>query len=261
MNHRKILINILILSMVFQMVGFTFAAANINVAFDRSTANVGDQVNLIVTIANTGPNDLSSIFVSAPLPNGLKFMMSATGTTKNLYNPDTGVWQVDNLKLSSQGGGIKTLTITAEVTPELTGDTITASASYISVFSGDPPVSLPLSSSTSDSLTIIDPNAGNNTGDNTGNNTGNTNNTNNNNIPENSTNVTSLGNALDLIGNIDDVGIQDIGQSEQIGQKAYEISNENSPNKENQDFPSTIWGLLIISGVIILGYLVGIRNN
>lgn len=156
---------ILFITVVFLMslatAGSAFAGADISVAFDKSTANVGDQVIMIVTITNTGPGDLTNINVSAPIPVGMKFMTSATGTTKNLYNSSTGIWQVDNLKLSSKEGGKKTLNITMEVLPELSGKTITANASYLSVT--DSSGTDPLKSAQSQPL-VISGNAGNASG-------------------------------------------------------------------------------------------------
>jgi len=138
--------------LVFATAGSAFAGADITVSFDKSTANVGEQVVMIVTITNTGPDDLSDIKVLAPIPTGLKYMTSTTGTTKNLYNSSTGIWQVDNLKLSSKEGGKKTLNITMEVLPELAGKTITANASYQSVT--DSSGSVPLKSAQSQALVI-----------------------------------------------------------------------------------------------------------
>lgn len=144
--------------------GSAFAGADISVSFDKSTANVGEQVVMIVTITNTGPGDLTNINVSAPIPAGLKYMTATTGTTKNLYNSSTGIWQVDNLKLSSKEGGKKTLNITMEVLPELAGKTITANASYLSVT--DSSGTDPLKSAQSQPL-VIGNNAGNATANNT----------------------------------------------------------------------------------------------
>lgn len=138
--------------LVFATAGSAFAGADIAVSFDKSTANVGEQVMMMVTITNTGPGDLSDIKVSAPVPAGMKFLTSATGTTKNLYNSSTGVWQADNLKLSSKEGGKKTLNITLEVLPELAGKTITVNASYLSVT--DSSGSAPLKSAGSQPLVI-----------------------------------------------------------------------------------------------------------
>lgn len=150
--------------LVLATAGSAFAGADISVSFDKSTANVGEQVIMIVTITNTGPGDLTNINVSAPIPAGLKFMTATTGTTKNLYNSSTGIWQVDNLKLSSKEGGKKTLNITMEVLPELAGKTITANASYLSVT--DSSGTDPLKSVQSQPL-VIGNNAGNATANNT----------------------------------------------------------------------------------------------
>ncbi len=150
--------------LVFATAGSAFAGADISVSFDKSTANVGDQVIMIVTLTNTGPGDLTNINVSAPIPAGMKFMTATTGTTKNLYNSSTGIWQVDNLKLSSKEGGKKTLNITMEVLPELAGKTITANATYLSVT--DSSGTDPLKSAQSQPL-VIGGNAGNVTANNT----------------------------------------------------------------------------------------------
>ncbi|KUK73263.1 MULTISPECIES: hypothetical protein [Methanobacterium] len=164
MDKNKITVYIsTVLLLVFATAGSAFAGADIAVSFDKTTVNVGEQVMMIITITNTGPGDLSNINVSAHIPAGMKFMTSTTGTTKNLYNPTTGIWQVDNLKLSSKEGGKKTLNITMEVLPELAGNTITANATYLSVTDGSN--SVPLKSAQSQPLVI---------GKNTGNTTSNT---------------------------------------------------------------------------------------
>jgi len=160
MHKNKIIVYIAtIFLLVLVTAGSAFAGADIDVSFDKNNANVGDEVMMIVTITNTGPGDLSGINVSAPIPDGMKFMISTTGTTKNLYNSSNGIWQVDNLKLSSKGGGKKTLNITMEVLPELDGKTVKANASYLSVT--DSSGSVPLKSAESQPLVIG--NAGNNT--------------------------------------------------------------------------------------------------
>lgn len=163
-KNKIIVYTVTICLLVLATAGSAFAGADISVAFDKSTANVGDQVIMIVTITNTGPGDLTNINVSAPIPAGMKFMTSATGTTKNLYNSSTGIWQVDNLKLSSKEGGIKTLNVTMEVLPELAGKTVTANATYMSVT--DTSGTDPLKSAQSQPM-VIGNNAGNSTTNNT----------------------------------------------------------------------------------------------
>lgn len=153
MGTNKIIISVVMsLLLIFSTSGSAFAGADISVAFNTNTANVGDQVNLIVNITNTGPGDLSGIVVSAPIPAGLKFLNTSTGTVQNNYNSTTGVWDVGNLKLSSQGGGKKSLNITVEVLSEAAGKTITANASYLNVT--DSSGSVGLKSAQSQALTI-----------------------------------------------------------------------------------------------------------
>ncbi len=158
MNIKSIIPIFLVFLLILSTAGAAFAAADatISVAFDKDNVKVGDKVNMIVTITNTGDQDLNSIFVLAPLPDGLKFLMSVTGTSKNLYNPDTGVWQVDNLRLTSKGGGVKKITITAEVLPSLKGKQISTYAKYTNIAYGDPPISIigQVSQANSNTLTI-----------------------------------------------------------------------------------------------------------
>ncbi len=173
MGNNKIIISVVMsLLLIFSTSGFAFAGEDISVAFNTNTANVGNQVNIIVTITNTGPGDLSGILVSAPIPAGLKFLNTSTGTVQNNYNSTTGVWDVGNLRLSSQGGGKKSLNITTEVLPEAAGKTITANARYLNVTDSSGPVTL--KSAQSQPL-IITSNGNNNAS--TAGNTTNTNNT------------------------------------------------------------------------------------
>jgi len=90
---------------------------------------------------------------------------------QNIYNSTTGVWDVGNLKLSSQQGGKKTLNITTQVMSEAAGKTITANASYLNVT--DSSSAAGLKSAQSQALTI---GAGGNTN---ASNTGNASSTNN----------------------------------------------------------------------------------
>lgn len=143
MRRSKIMISVLLsLILFFSTTGTAFAGAEISVEFNTNTANVGDQLYLIVNITNTGPGDLSNILVSTPIPAGLKFLNSSTGTQKNNYNSTTGIWDVGNLKLSSQGGGKKSLNITIEVLPEAAGKTIIVNASYLNATDSSGPVEL-----------------------------------------------------------------------------------------------------------------------
>lgn len=166
MKIVKIMLTVLISALIVaSTAGSAFAGANIAISFSPTSAEVGEEVTMTVVITNTGPGDLNDVNVSAPLPAGLKFLTSATGTTKNQYNNVTGFWQVDNLKMTSQGGGKKTLTVTAEVLPGASGKTLTATAAFLSVRNSSG--SLPLKSAQS-TITVKSNDTNTNTGGNTG---------------------------------------------------------------------------------------------
>lgn len=257
MNVVKTTISIILMFfLVFLTAGSAFADANIGVTFDKDTAKVGEQVNLIVTITNTGPDDLNNIFVSVPFPSGLKYVMHTTGTTRNLYDTSTGVWDVNNLRLTSQGGGVKKLTITAEVLPELAGKTLTATASYISVSVGDPPVPLPLKSATSGVLIISSNSASNSTTnetESTGSSVSST--------TESTTPVvqSTTSNPNAPVSNIGDFNaLQNLNQGPK-GQ-AYEVFNSSDqPTPSNATYAIVVLGGLVI--LVIVGYFMGMRNK
>jgi uncharacterized repeat protein (TIGR01451 family) len=259
MNVVKTTISIILMFfLVFLTAGSAFADANIGVTFDKDTAKVGEQVNLIVTITNTGPDDLNNIFVSVPFPSGLKYVMHTTGTTRNLYDTSTGVWDVNNLRLTSQGGGVKKLTITAEVLPELAGKTLTATASYISVSAGDPPVPLPLKSATSGVLIISsDSNGGSNSSNNeTGSKESTTSST------TKSTSHTVQNGTSNPNSSIDNFGdfnaLQGLNQAPK-GQ-AYEVFNStDQTTPSNATYAIVVLGGLVI--LVIVGYFMGMRNK
>ena len=253
MKTMKSLITIfLIFFLIFFAVGTVSAATNatISAAFDKDIVNVGDSVNLTITIKNTGDQDLNSIIVLAPLPRGLKFVMSITGTSKNLYDSSTGVWQVDNLRLTSKGGGVKTLKITAIVQSSLEGKNTIANAKFTSIAYGDPQVSIldRMNSASSNILNIRSTsNGNNNTGNSTGSNSTNNNqnsanNGNTNNIDKKDTisetlkNATNQGNGLETLQNLD----------QGSKPKSYEISNVT-----NQNIPTSNNSYLIIGGLIM----------
>jgi len=153
LQFNKIIIAVLMSLFLFvSTTGTAFAGADISVEFNTGKANVGDQIFLIINITNTGPGDLSNVIVSAPIPAGLKYLNSSTGTQKNDYNSTSGIWNIGNLKLSSQGGGKKSLNLTLEVLPEAAGKTIIANASYKNVT--DSSGSVELKSAQSQNLSV-----------------------------------------------------------------------------------------------------------
>lgn len=250
---KLMLIIVMSFLLIASTMGSAFAGANIEVSFNTTTANVGDPITMFVVITNTGPGDLSGVTVSAPLPAGLMFMTSATGTTKNLYDSSTGVWQVDNLRLSSKNGGKKTLTITAEIQPAASGKTLKATAAYLSVYNGTPPVLLPLNSATSQ-ITIkrIKTDTGSNTG---------ATNTSSKSTHPSSNNSTSKINSIVSTLKDNNNGNDNNLLPQQNPNKAYEIFN--STEGSNDNVPRSTYAIVVLVGIgilVVVGYIVGIRK-
>lgn len=252
MNLGKLTLAIL-MSFIFiaSTAGCAFAGANIVVSFDTSSADVGEQISMVVIITNTGPGDLSDIIVSAPLPSGLKFMTSATGTTKNLYDVNTGVWQVDNLRMTSQGGGKKTLTVTAEVLPEAAGKTLTANVAFLGVTNSSG--QLPLKSSQSQikikSNTVETDIEKNNTET-----TGAAVTT----VPT-TTNPSTTSLVVDKLKENNTSGSNPLNLPQQTPQKSYEVFN-STKDSENNDVPTSTYAAVALVGIgvlIVVGYLLG----
>jgi uncharacterized repeat protein (TIGR01451 family) len=240
--------------LIASTMGSAFAGANIELSFNTTTANVGDPVTMFVVITNTGPGDLSGVTVSAPLPAGLMFMTSATGTTKNLYDSSTGFWQVDNLRLSSKNGGKKTLTITAEIQPAASGKTLKATAAYLSVYNGTPPVLLPLNSATSQ---IIIKRISTDTGSNTG--ATNTSSSKSTRLSSNNSNskINSIVSKLKDNNNGNDNNLL----PQQNPNTAYEVFN--STEGSNDNVPPSTYAIIVLVGIgilVVVGYIIGIRK-
>jgi uncharacterized repeat protein (TIGR01451 family) len=261
MEIKKILVTMLLCGLLAVCTaGSAFAGANIAVSFDKTMANVGDQVILTVTITNTGPGDLSNVNVSAPLPAGLKFMSSATGTTKNQYDSGTGLWQVDNLKMSSQGGGKKTLTVTAEVLQEASGKTITANAAYLSVTNSSG--FLPLKSAQAQ-IKINASSTGTGTGGTNGT-TGTTDTSSG--IVSTSSSAPTNNNASktsQIISKLkeNNSGNNPLNLPQQALPKAYDVYN--STDNSNTNVPMSTYAIVALVGIgvlVVVGYFVGMRK-
>jgi uncharacterized repeat protein (TIGR01451 family) len=271
LNIKLVISLMLVLFTIFSTTGSAFAGATIGVTFDKNVANVGDTVNLIITIKNTGPDDLSDVSVLAPFPNGLELLSFSTGTSKNNYDIGSGIWQVDNLRLTSRGGGVKTLTITARVGSELAGKKLIAIAKYQSVYSGVPPIQLTDINGSSATLNVLSNQTINSTG-NTTNSTGikDNNESTSNNTHNNTDNIITTNNTDDILingtvnlNNLNKTNGTIIGKNDQIldqpSGNAYEVYN-NPP--ESQNNPLTVYtiGLLAIIGLIAIGYFYGVKK-
>ena len=82
---------------------------------DKENINLGDEVTWIVTAQNFGPDTAKNVKVYDKLPSGLKYVKHTT--TKGTFDPETGIWDIGDLKVSD---GMVTLKITtvAESTGE-----------------------------------------------------------------------------------------------------------------------------------------------
>ncbi|PKL73640.1 MAG: hypothetical protein CVV29_02395 [Methanobacteriales archaeon HGW-Methanobacteriales-2] len=256
MKIVKIMLTVLISALIVaSTAGSAFAGANIAISFSPTSAEVGEEVTMTVVITNTGPGDLNDVNVSAPLPAGLKFLTSATGTTKNQYNNVTGFWQVDNLKMTSQGGGKKTLTVTAEVLPGASGKTLTATAAFLSVRNSSG--SLPLKSAQS-TITV----KSNDTNTNTGGNTGSTGST------STSTQVTAQTTPVSktslVAAKLNENGTNSsnpLNLPQENPGKAYDVYNSTEDNTKVPMSTYAIVALVGIGIVIVVGYYLGTRKK
>ncbi|MGZ7047695.1 MAG: DUF11 domain-containing protein [Methanobacterium sp.] len=120
-NRKKI--SLILISLVFfSVLGTVFSAnnpnASITTSFNPSEAKIGDNVTLVVIITNNGPYDFSNVLVMAKLPQGLTYLSHYTGLDRNIYDPNTGIWDVGNMNFGKKGAQ-KTLNITAKVSSQV----------------------------------------------------------------------------------------------------------------------------------------------
>ena len=116
-----------------------FAKLIIWIVTDKSTYEVGDIAEIEIWIQNTGNVDLSNVNIASLLPEGMEFISTETGITRNNYDANSGVWAVNNLRLEAHGGfndasmlGIKRIKIRARVTEKMAGKNINIVASVLS---------------------------------------------------------------------------------------------------------------------------------
>ena len=76
---------------------------------DISRPNVGDEVEITVTVVNNGPNDASNVEITYLLPNGLEYV--SDNPTQGAYTSSNGLWSIGNI----QNGDTETITIRAKV--------------------------------------------------------------------------------------------------------------------------------------------------
>lgn len=122
LNNRTKMCLILIFFVFFSVLGTAFSAnnpnASINASFSPSEVKIGDNVTLVITITDNGPYDFTRVLVMAKLPQGLTYLSHYTGLDRNIYDPNTGIWDVGNMTFGKKGAQ-KTLNITAKVTSQV----------------------------------------------------------------------------------------------------------------------------------------------
>ena len=96
-------------------------------------ASIGDNVNFTITLNNAGPDPATNVRVREILPAGLVYQTDAT--TLGDYDPQTGIWTLPNLPVTTPGSTPVTLTLTAAVT---TAGTKTNVAEIIAADQSDP---------------------------------------------------------------------------------------------------------------------------
>lgn len=65
---------------------------------DLENIHVGDYVTWIVSVLNRGPDTAKNVKVFDELPDGLKYVTHTT--TKGVFNPKTGIWNIGDLAVS-----------------------------------------------------------------------------------------------------------------------------------------------------------------
>ncbi|NAY92641.1 DUF11 domain-containing protein [Muricauda sp. JGD-17] len=88
------------------------ADLSLTMAVDDATPNVGDVVRFTLSITNNGPSDATGILVSNELPSGYTY--EAHIGTAGIYNPNTGVWNINGTLLDQN---TETLELLALVNP------------------------------------------------------------------------------------------------------------------------------------------------
>lgn len=238
----------------------------LTVNFDKSTAKVGDIINIEVTAYNTGLVSWCPLKITSPIPKGLKYV-SHTVPDRMVqdYNSNSGIWDVYRMKYYDRGA-MKKLIITTKVMPEAEGKKLTARAWFSTlvievdnelVFKSGIHMESKMSAARPDTLTIRG-NSGSGNGNGTGNGDGNGKG---NGTGSGSGNGTGYGNGTGIGSSLDDK-IDALQSGGGGGKKAYELTNITSPAKETPF--NWIYSLLVIMGFLLLislGYFHKMRNE
>ena len=68
---------------------------SVNVTANDSTPTVGDEIEYTIVVVNKGPSNATGVIADDKLPDGVTYVSDNGG---GAYNPNTGVWTVDDIK-------------------------------------------------------------------------------------------------------------------------------------------------------------------
>ena len=245
-------------------------SGSISEEFSQSTAHVGDTVTLTITASNDGLVDWDPVVVSAPIPAGLEFIsFIVPDRTVQDYDTGSGIWNIIQMK-STERGHLKYIIITTKVLPSAEGQTLVAHANYNTLVLEPYGVHAEnMVSGTSATLTVLGGNNGNGNGIGSGNGNGNGNGTGNGNG-----NGTGNGNALinnpgnsqlaSAISNLTTSKNNPLLDSQTGGGGGNGKANIVStvpPETKNVPPVSYIFVIIILVGLVIVGYIYGIRSK
>lgn len=137
MKFKKSVISMfLVCTLVFSIMGSASATYGaLSVEISPSNANVGDTVTIYVSVENDDIKDWENVKLYVPIPEGLQFeSFVVPDKTVQDYSSSTGVWNAIQMKWTGRGHQ-KELIITTKVLPEAAGKKLTARASFISLTS------------------------------------------------------------------------------------------------------------------------------
>lgn len=129
MRVTKSIIPLILLS-ILVFTAIEPASAGLTVAFNQTTAHVGDTITIMVTATNDGSSTWHPLKIYISIPQGLQYMSHIVpNRVLQNYDPSTGIWDVNRMSYYGEGQ-FKQLWITVKVLPEAAGKSLTATARF-----------------------------------------------------------------------------------------------------------------------------------